>query len=373
MSPAVSFPTPTRRRSVSRRDSHTPTRSLAASRSSDRGDQVIAGRPLASYLDADGRPRELFALPGHGGSTLVLDRDAATLCDRRLVAHLAADESPENAAIVSEHYIADADGRWCRRVSREDLEFAPFAEGGPADEIEHASKALGELPQQHARVVDRCGRTYRLGLLPGERSVAQLRWCRASVDVHHRLPMPAGHEPGSEPVGRAMPLESVRGLPKLSDADSIGPELAGLDQAEWEQTSLRDVIAALESYEPVRTLTEHAILLHGDDRTVSLARLRSEFERLCASPVVLNRGLREAVLHTIERYDTSMSEIALRCGVVKRDRRGRVSGETSWLARRIGIMPEGGETEITPWIHSDVLATIARKGLGISPREVEVQ
>jgi hypothetical protein len=68
-----------------------------------------------------------------------------------------------------------------------------------------------------------------------------------------------------------------------------------------------------------------------------------------------------------------MSEIALRCGIVKRDRRGKVSGETSWLARRIGIMPEGGETEITPWIHSDVLAVIARKGLGISPREVELQ
>ncbi len=68
-----------------------------------------------------------------------------------------------------------------------------------------------------------------------------------------------------------------------------------------------------------------------------------------------------------------MSEIALRCGVVKRDRRGNPSGETSWLARRIGIMPEGGEKEITPWVHSDVLAVIAREGLGLSPREVELQ
>ena len=33
----------------------------------------------------------------------------------------------------------------------------------------------------------------------------------------------------------------------------------------------------------------------------------------------------------------------MRCGRVKRDARGNVSGETSWLARRIGQMPEGGE------------------------------
>jgi hypothetical protein len=123
----------------------------------------------------------------------------------------------------------------------------------------------------------------------------------------------------------------------------------------------------------MRTLTERAIMLHEEDASIGLTRLASEFHRLCASPVVLNRGLREAVLEAIHRGGTSMSEIALRCGVVKRDRRGNISGETSWLARRIGVMPEGGERKITPWVHSDVLATIARKGLGVSPREVELQ
>ena len=34
-----------------------------------------------------------------------------------------------------------------------------------------------------------------------------------------------------------------------------------------------------------------------------------------------------------------MSEIATRCGRVKRDSRGNESGETSWLARRLGILP----------------------------------
>jgi hypothetical protein len=51
--------------------------------------------------------------------------------------------------------------------------------------------------------------------------------------------------------------------------------------------------------------------------------------------------------------------------------RGRESGETSWLARRIGQLPEAGQPRPTPWVHNDVLALIARDGLGISPREVE--
>jgi hypothetical protein len=163
-------------------------------------------------------------------------------------------------------------------------------------------------------------------LLQGERATLQLRWCRRS---------------------------------------------ASADDCPWEQASLREVIAALESYEPMRTLTERAISRYGDDPSVT--RLRHELDRLFASPVVLNRGLREAVLDAIDRRGMSMSEIALRCGVVKRDRRGNLSGETSWLARRIGVMPEGGRTAITPWIHSDVLGAITRQGLGISPREVELQ
>jgi hypothetical protein len=67
-----------------------------------------------------------------------------------------------------------------------------------------------------------------------------------------------------------------------------------------------------------------------------------------------------------------MSTIAIRCGRVKRDRRGNESGETSWLARRLGLLPEAGQVMPTPWIHSDVLALIARRGLGVSPREVEL-
>jgi hypothetical protein len=67
-----------------------------------------------------------------------------------------------------------------------------------------------------------------------------------------------------------------------------------------------------------------------------------------------------------------MSEIAIRCGRVKHDSRGNESGETSWLARRLGLLPEGGQSTPTPWIHSEVLGLIARQGLGMAPREVEL-
>jgi AraC-like DNA-binding protein len=321
MPAAVSSPPPTQRRSASRRARHTQS-PVPLRTPSRRSEGILASRPLSSYVDAAGRARELLAIPGSAGSVLVLDRDAATLRDRRLIAHLAADEPYENAALVCRHYLEDAHGRWCRQVRREDLEVPPFAQS------RHDVPPTGSQARD-TQVADMEGNLYRLLVLSSAgRPSAQLRWCRHSADV---------------------------------------------ERPEWERVGMRDVVAALESYEPMRTLTEQAIARHRNDPSVGLTRLCSELERLCASPVVLNRGLREAVLDAVNRCGTSMSEIALRCGIVKHDRRGRASGETSWLARRVGIMPEGGETKITPWVHTDVLAVIARKGLGVSPREVELQ
>ena len=85
---------------------------------------------------------------------------------------------------------------------------------------------------------------------------------------------------------------------------------------------------------------------------------------MLASPIVLNRALREVVLERVERGELSMSEIATRCGRVKHDSNGNESGETSWLGRRLGLLPEGGKSSPTPWIHSDVLALIARSRPG---------
>jgi hypothetical protein len=291
-----------------------------------RAARAVIGR----YTDRAGRPREVLASPGHAGSVLVLDRDARTLGDRRLVAHLAPDEPTGNAALICRHYLSDPRGRWCRPVSPEDLR-APDpgidpATGvrAPIDHRQLAERESDESTHTAPALHDDCGRTYRLDFVRDRLSIAELRW------------------------------------------------LCSESGAERHPVSVREVVASLESYEPVRAHTIGALTRHHADREVSVAVLRAELERLDASRIVLNRALRQAVLRAVQIHGVSMSEIALRCGRVKYDARGNASGETSWLARRVGISPEGGEREPTPWVHSDVLALIARAGLGISPREVEL-
>jgi hypothetical protein len=273
--------------------------------------------PLGRYSDRHGRAREVIALPGAAGSTLVIDRDRSTHADARLVAHLGADEPAENAALTCRRYLDDAiaQDRRCRLLTDEDTRVAPFVEqpvGDPA--ITDDASAL-----------DRLGCSYSLQRLNSGMAIPELRWCR---------------------------LRPSQG-------------------SEYEPLSLREAIAALESYEPLLALSVSALGSWGADGNVSTTVLRAELARVQESPIVLNRPLREVVLAVIARQELSMSEIALRCGRIKRDRRGNESGETSWLARRLGLLPEGGRSTPTPWIHSDVLALIARRGLGISPREVE--
>lgn len=275
---------------------------------------------LGGYIDPKGALRRVVALPGARGSVLVIDRDAATLGERRLVAHLAADEPPENAAIACEQYLQDPAGRWCRSVTPDDLALAPFAD---TEELEPRSPATPSVKE----LTDRQGRIYCLEINSTGMSIPELRWWRKS---------------------------------------SSG------EQESFASISMREVIASLESYEPVRTLTHRALALHRDNDEVSIAVLRAECARMDVSKIVLNRGLRRAVLAAAATQGLTMSEIAMRCGRVKHDSRGKESGETSWLARRLGIAPESGKSTPTPWIHTDVLALIARRGLGISPREVEL-
>jgi len=276
---------------------------------------------LGQYTDHhSGATREIVCLPGAGGSRLVIDRDALKRSDQRLVAHLAPDEPRENAALVCKHYVREPAGRWCRRVTPEDLEVVPFAD---TEQIEPQAEAT----LSPTALTDSQGRTYCLELHATGMSIPELRWSRRS---------PAVEPTSSEPI------------------------------------SMRETIASLESYEPVRTLTHTALTLHRDDPTVSVAMLRAERARMEVSKIVLNRGLRAAVQREVARGQVSMSEIAMRCGRIKHDKKGNQSGETSWLARRIGQLAEGGQDGPTPWVHTDVLALIVRDGLGATPREIEL-
>jgi hypothetical protein len=307
------------RRAPSRRVPSHP----APPRRSRGGRQRSGVRPrcaIASYRDRRGRPREIVTLPGAGKSLLVLDRDALTLGDRRLLAHLAADEPPENAEVVSRCFLDQARSARCacRRLTPSDLRAIPFADELDADERPDAAPAPETLH-------DDLGVPYRIACVLGRASLPELRWCSQAIDAYC---------------------------------------------ARWEPLSVREAIARLERYEPIVTRTRRAIAAGRDSDDVSSAVLRAELVRVQQSPIVLNRSLRAAVVDAVERGQ-SMSEIAMRCGRIKRDARGNASGETSWLARRLGLLPEGGRREPTPWIHSDVLALIARDGLGLSPREVE--
>jgi len=321
MTPTLSNqPKSTRRtvRSDARASSRTDRPRLRRKRETQR--KQGSRRRLARYLDWNGHRREVIARRGFAGSVLVVDRDAVTLGDRRLVAHLGADEPPENAAVVCRLYLDDAkrSGHRCRSLTEEDLRTVALAE-------EDTPEWTSLQRDSRRQLLDRERRPHQLGLVQTGMSIPELRWQRLS------------------------PCEG-----------------------EQRSVSVRDVIATLECYEPVRALTRSALALHAADPAVSVTVLRAEFERVLVSPIVLNRGLRDAVLAAITREQLSMSVIAARCGRVKRDGKGNESGETSWLARRIGMLPEGGQEAATPWIHSDVLGLISRRGLGISPREVEL-
>ena len=254
---------------------------------------------------------------------LVIDWDACTLEDRRLLARLAPEESSANAALVCRLYLADLDRDRVRPrpVTSQDLEKRG---GGPEDE--RGRRCV--LPSCDAALLDAYGHRLSIETVSAAgMSIPELRWLR---------------RPALRSAGPAQLL------------------------------SVREVIGRLQDYEPARTLSYSAVASAQRDMTVSVAVLRAELTRVASSRIVLNRRLRETVLAAVAREGLSMSQIAVRCGRTKRDTRGNVSGETSWLARRLGLLPEGGVRAPTPWIHSDVLALIARRGLGVCPREVEL-
>ena len=162
-----------------------------------------------------------------------------------------------------------------------------------------------------------------------------------------------------EAQGRAYRLDAIEGRLGI-------PEVSWV--CEGERVTLRDVVGAAERYEPARTMTSEAIASAGSGE--STTTLEAELRRLLESPIILNRGLREAVL-AITATGVTLSDLAACCGRTKRTKKGEVSGETSWLQRRLGIMPDVGKKAPGVWVHSEVLGLVCRS-LGLEPRDVEV-
>ena len=152
--------------------------------------------------------------------------------------------------------------------------------------------------------------------------------------------------------------------PRTSCATTMGPSIASRGRDGWAvrcaamdtrhpgrpSRAIRDRPAArggrpFEAYEPARSITANVLAGHRTDPSLSTSCLAAELARLVDSPIVLNRRLREAVQSRLARGHLTMSEIAIRCGRCKCDRRGNVSGETSWLARRIGQASEAGRID----------------------------
>jgi hypothetical protein len=280
---------------------------------------LAATRPaerLARYLDdATGFQRELVSISVPDG-TLVLDRAADAHEDARLVGRLAADEPGQNAQLLAALYLKDPGRGRCRRLISVDLQAVPR-----------------EPPIVGAGVV-----RWDVPLVAGSGVIFQLQAVSSDVGC------------------------AVVGWTKTGATNGGG--LA-------DRASLRHVVGELQAYEPALSMTAAAIGVHEHQHACSVCGLRGELKRVVESPIVLNRRLRERVEHAVA-HGLTMSEIAMRCGRVKRDPRGNESGETSWLARRIGQAPEAGRDRPTPWVHSDVLALIARDGLGMAPRDVEL-
>jgi hypothetical protein len=260
--------------------------------------------------EENGTARQVIVISS-GADRLLIDRPLAGGATR-LLARLTPDEPSSNERLIARLYLADPQRNRCRTLTRADLE--PAKPGPPAQ-----AGVAWQTP-----LIAGIGATFQIQREDAERP-SRLRWTELDASTNNRRTV-----------------------------------------------VLRHVVATLESYQPPLAITAAAIAAHRDDPDCSTVALRNELDRLINSRIVLNRGLREHVQRTVKHKQQTMSEIAMRCGRLRTDKRGGNTGETSWLARRIGVLPEAGQRRPTPWVHTDVLALIARDGLGINPCEVEL-
>ena len=237
---------------------------------------------LGRYTERDTEARrEIAHLPIADGSVLVVDRLSGTHGDARLLARLAADEPDENAQILCALYLEDESRGRCRPVTAADLDAAPTTETPDAC-------AVRELR-------DDDGILYRVQTVAMDRRFPELRWTRSIL---------------------ALPAER------------------------FETVRLREVIARFEDYEPARSITAHALATHRSDRTSQPAAWRPS-----------SRGSLRARSSSTVGYAKPSSHVSPGAIDDERDRHSlrprqagpsrQTSGETSWLARRIGLASGG--------------------------------
>ena len=264
------------------------------------------------YLADDGL-RELVLLDGADGSRLLVDRRETDGTDARLLAHLASDEPDANARLVCSEFLADA-SRGARRLRATDFGAQPEGDG----------------PGPQPSCVSPGGphRRRRPALFPALERNAR----RAALAP--RVPPPGWRAALPQ---RARRRRGARGLRAGLRADSRRR-------------------GAVSSRPPGFGLDARRSSCGASSRVRSCST--GGCARLCST--------------RCSEHGTSFSAIAMACGRIKHDRRGNGSGETSWLARRVGLLPSTPGARPNPWVHSDTLALIARDGLGIAPREVEL-
>jgi hypothetical protein len=274
-----------------------------------RASRDVIATVVASHKE-NGARRQLITIPV-GQHRLLIDRDLAG-GSARLLARLTPEEPDGNARLIAQMYLADPTRARCRTLTRGDLQ----PTGKP------------------------------------ERDQEPVAW---------DTPLIAG----IASTFRIQPVEQP-GLTTLRWAETDTSTGAS------ETVALRHVVGRLEDYQPAVSITAAAIDTFNDDAAPSIVALRNELNRLKSSPIVLNRRLRELVQAAVSHEQATMSEIAMRCGHTRDGKHGTGCGETSWLARRIGALPEAGYARPTPWVHTDVLAQITRDGLNINPCEAEL-
>jgi hypothetical protein len=275
-----------------------------------------AERVLGAYLDAHGHAHAILAIKGARG-TLVVDRREGLDPELRVIAtldqedaRLALDRSRDQAQHVASLYVADKARGRCRLLCAEDLR-APSPNGAPPAIDPFAAIGAGKARYRIAPLASRH---------EGRRA---LRWRRICADGR---------------PGRV--------------------------------ATLREVVGALESYEPARAMTLAAIAgtrqAGSDGERVSVCTLANELRNLERSSLVLNTGVREAAQRMVARGELTWAQIAHRCGQCAH----KQGGDSTWVQRRLGLKPDGGALTTSPWTLHSVLARIAREGLGLDPNSL---